>query len=303
MLLTDDARVVQRLTSQLYRYSGRAAQLELELAKLRLTAFEQAHGGAEALERQQTSPESAVRNRTAAVLDQSRLAIESKDHKKAYEFARLATDMIGTAERRAWQGVVRHCDSAVTLPLAMTEATLADASRHVARVGNAPLSANLLAGGDFKDLRTMMASGWRHFRHSKVDAASAVELVRSPGGRQGTCLLLRAAPPDSEIAPRLLETPPVWVTSPSVHVAAGQLLRIEGEIYIPHSITGSVDGLLIAETIGGEALAYRAGVTQGWRKFTLYRVATKNGPVSVTIALTGHGEAWLDDVSIRIVGG
>jgi len=80
-------------------------------------------------------------------------------------------------------------------------------------------------------------------------------------------------------------------------------VRIEGRIYIPHAITGSVDGLLIAESIGGEALAYRTGATDGWQHFTLYRVATRSGPISLTIALTGLGEAWIDDVTIRTVGG
>ena len=60
---------------------------------------------------------------------------------------------------------------------------------------------------------------------------------------------------------------------------------------------------MIAESIGGEALAYRTGVTDGWQHFTLYRVATRSGPITLTIALTGLGEAWIDDLTIRTVGG
>ena len=81
----------------------------------------------------------------------------------------------------------------------------------------------------------------------------------------------------------------------------GKWVRVEGEIYIPHAITGTVDGLLIAESIGGEPLAYRSGVTKGWQRFTLDRVAIRTGPFSITVALTGHGEAWIDDLTIRVV--
>jgi hypothetical protein len=301
VLLTDDALVVQRLTEQLRRHSGRAAQLENELAKLCVLSFEASHpeltGTGAQSSREVAEYDAALKSLTA-----SSAALAAKDHKKSYQQARQTTDTLGTMNRRVWQNIVRHSDSAVSMPLAMTEATLADAARHLPQVANAPLSANVLPAGDFKNLSTLMAAGWRHYRQTNVKAMSAVELVPAPGSRPGTCMLLRAAPTETEIAPRLVETPPVWITSPTVQVTQGQLVRIEGEIYIPHAITGSVDGLLIAESIGGEPLAYRAGVTQGWQRFTLYRVATRTAPLSVTIALTGHGEAWIDDITIRTVG-
>jgi hypothetical protein len=301
ILLTDDALVVQRLAEQLRRHSGRAAQLEHDLSALRLASFQ-------ATQRGRTSPdrgsqfEEALENAQLAIED-SKSALASKDFKKAHALAREASEIIGGAHRSQWQSIVRQCDSAVSLPLAMTETSLADAARHLPRISNAPLSANLLPAGDFKDLGTMLGVGWRHFRQTSAESVSAVELTAAPGGQQGTCLLLRAAPTQPEAAPRLLESPPVWVTSPPVDVAEGQLVRIEGQIYVPHPITGSVDGLLIAESIGGDSLAFRAGTTDGWQHFTLYRVAPRTGPISIAIALTGHGEVWIDNFSIRVVGG
>jgi hypothetical protein len=44
--------------------------------------------------------------------------------------------------------------------------------------------------------------------------------------------------------------------------------------------------------------------TPGWQEFTLFRVVGGSGPtteVSVTFALSGLGEVWLDDVTIESV--
>jgi hypothetical protein len=99
--------------------------------------------------------------------------------------------------------------------------------------------------------------------------------------------------------PPVLESPPVWFTSPPVPVEAGQLLRIQGWVNIPSAIAGSVDGLLIVDSLGGEVLAERIPRTNGWEQFTLYRVATQSGPVSLTLALSGLGEAMVDDVTLQ----
>ena len=70
---------------------------------------------------------------------------------------------------------------------------------------------------------------------------------------------------------------------------------------VPAPITGSADGLLIVDSLSGEALAERIGKTDGWRQFVLYRVAPQSGTMSVTFALSGLGEAQLDDVVIQVV--
>jgi hypothetical protein len=46
-------------------------------------------------------------------------------------------------------------------------------------------------------------------------------------------------------------------------------------------------------------LAARIDKTNGWQEFTLCRVAPQSGTMTVTFALSGLGEARLDDVSIE----
>ena len=99
----------------------------------------------------------------------------------------------------------------------------------------------------------------------------------------------------------MIETPPLWITSPAVPVEAGQLVRIHGWVNIPAAITGSVDGLMVVDSLGGDDLAERIDKTAGWKEFTLYRAAWEPATVSVTFALSGLGEARIDDVTIQVL--
>ena len=80
------------------------------------------------------------------------------------------------------------------------------------------------------------------------------------------------------------------------------MVCIHGWVHVPAAITGSVDGLLILDSMTGEPLAERIGETPGWREITLYRMAPHSGQLVLTFALSGLGEAWLDDVTVRKVG-
>jgi hypothetical protein len=53
------------------------------------------------------------------------------------------------------------------------------------------------------------------------------------------------------------------------------------------------------DSLGGDALAQRIIPADGWREFVIYRAAPQAGPMTVTFVLSGFGEAWIDDVSIR----
>jgi len=55
------------------------------------------------------------------------------------------------------------------------------------------------------------------------------------------------------------------------------------------------------DSIGGDALAQRIIPADGWREFVMYRAAPQAGRLKVTFVLSGFGEAWIDDVSVRLV--
>ena len=76
---------------------------------------------------------------------------------------------------------------------------------------------------------------------------------------------------DSEEAPVVIETPPIWITTP-IYAAAGTLLEIVAQVRVPNPIEGSVDGLLVFDSYGGPALAERVNKTESWRRLVLYRI-------------------------------
>jgi hypothetical protein len=171
--------------------------------------------------------------------------------------------------------------------------------------------ANLLEGGRMEEINTLSSTGWRHFVRPTDQVKGSVELsTQSPADGQRS-LRICATAIDPEEAPVVIETPPIWITTPPINAAAGTLLEIVAKVRVPNPIEGSVDGLLVFDSYGGPALAERVNKTESWRRLVLYRIVppaqrSNDGlsvephpPLTVTFALTGLGEAQIDSVSIK----
>ena len=98
-----------------------------------------------------------------------------------------------------------------------------------------------------------------------------------------------------------IDATPLWIASPQIPVRGGQLVRIHGWVNIPRVIQGNPDGLMIVDSLGGQYMAERIPVTDGWQEFTLYRGVESDRDLQITFALTGVGEAMFDEVTIRTV--
>jgi hypothetical protein len=166
-------------------------------------------------------------------------------------------------------------------------------------VRSAQVGLNVLPAGDCESLNRLTHSGWRHFEHPQESVRTEVQLVAGEPHSGQTSLQMQVGQADAKIAVGMLETPPVWITTAAAPVESGQLLRIRGWVDVPAPITGSVDGLMIFDSLTGPALAERISQTRGWQEFSLYRIAPQAGAVTVTFALTGVGTARLDDVAIE----
>jgi hypothetical protein len=89
------------------------------------------------------------------------------------------------------------------------------------------------------------------------------------------------------------------VDSPPVKFEPGTLVRVSGWMRVPQEITGSPDGALFYDDAGGEPLAVRMTSVPHWRQFHLYRRVPASGQIAVTLALTGVGVAYFDDIRIE----
>ena len=104
----------------------------------------------------------------------------------------------------------------------------------------------------------------------------------------------------------VLERTFLAVDSPPVRLPPGTLVRVSGWVKIPGPISGTADGALFYDDAGGEPLAVRLLHTRDprelrpvWQQFHLYRRVPATGQISVTLALTGIGVAYFDDVRIE----
>jgi len=229
---------------------------------------------------------------------------EATDAASACRGLRRAAAVAGQFERRIWENAIKAEGSMVASPLTCSDATLAEAWQFIAAKAQTTPGEELLSGGEMERLEPLAQGGWRHFARSDKDILTSVEVSQTRPASGRGCLRLVAAPSAAAAAPVVVETPPVWVTTPPLTAPAGKLLEITAQVLVPKPIQGSVDGFMVFDSLGGPALAERVGQTRDWRRLVLHRVVPAEAagePLVVTFALSGLGEARLDDVSVRVL--
>jgi hypothetical protein len=299
VVFTDYPLVIRELNARLNQSRRRAAALVREIAAGDQVAVEVGSQRLAALGHDIPAtrpPRIAVQND----LRQYDALLAKGDVAAAYYQARHALANLRLIERM-------HFEEATSgsLPLgdprSASFATLAEHVRFTSELASAPKSPNRLPEGGCEDLSRMIQAGWKHYRHPRPGIATAVDL--SPqvarSGRAG--LRLRATAENAGNQPAAIESPPMWVTTAPLPVERGQLVEIQAQVRVAKPIAGSVDGLLMIDSLTGETMAQRLGQGADWQQLSVYRAVGQSGPMVVTFALCGLGEVWIDDVSVRVI--
>ena len=237
-------------------------------------------------------------------------AVLQADPATAVKLLERSRAIAGQLERLFWERGVTATGSIVASPLTTSTASLPDHWRLIEALATATAGDDLLAGGGMERIDLLAETGWRHVVQPSETIETGVELAIQQPAEGERSLRMIAAAADPEQAPLVVETPPIWITTPPVQAAAGTLLEISAQVWVPQRVAGSVDGLLVFDSYGGPALAERVNKTDSWRRLVLYRIvppadaaaddpAAGPPPLTVTFALTGLGEARIDAVSIR----
>ncbi|WP_425617942.1 hypothetical protein NA78x_001632 [Anatilimnocola sp. NA78] len=234
-------------------------------------------------------------------LAQAQRVIATGDFAAAHSYVVKAEQLQARVRRGHWEQSVAAFHSPAASPCIAQFTTLPLHWELANRLRGATWGANAQAGGDFESLDHMTKAGWKNYNRlpEGVKSEASLSLVNPHSGR--SALRLAAAPREPRVIPPPFERPVVWITSSPVPVREKQIARITGWCFIPQPITGSHDGLLIFDSIGGPELADRQHLTRGWRQFTIYRAVPESGELVVTFALTGLGEAWIDDVQVNLL--
>ncbi len=297
--ITQDALVVNHLARTWAENRAAATKLQYQLATSQMQFVEAVHAR---LAGQTPAAAPAQRWLTQARenLQHCEVLLGGNDYPAAHVFAEKALDRLAEVRRSDWEQAVRDFPSPSSSPCCAGFPTLALHWEMARRLQAAPVwSGNSLAAGDFESLEHLRATGWQNISQAGDTVRTRVELSpQSPHGA-GTSLRLQAAV-EAQTSPSALESPPLQIVSPPLPVRRGQLLRVRGWVRVPERITASPDGLLVYDSLGGPELGERFQLTDGWREFTFYRVAPADGGLSLTFALTGLGEAALDEVSVSV---
>jgi hypothetical protein len=238
---------------------------------------------------------------------------DARQFPEAYRESERALRPLRILMRAQWEKAIKGLDTPVASPYAVTFFTLPRHWQFMDEVKRSVAAANVLTGGDFEIIPERTQDAWKleeptlddvdlvaqrvgdlKVPVSKGAAPTTVELPQQ--GKQ--CCMLQIKPKKAP-APQALERTLLALTSPVVRLQPGSLVQVSGWIRIPQTITASPDGALFYDSAGGEPLAVRLIEPTPWKKFTLYRRVPASGTITVTLALTGIGSVYFDDVRIE----
>jgi len=245
-------------------------------------------------------------------LQKSKELLDSNSFSEAYHEAQRALRPLRILMRLQWEKAARGLDSPVTSPYSVSYYTLPKHWPFMDQVRRSTVGNNLLRGGDFELPPDRKQESWGLTRPN-VDALELIaerltELQHAKPGGNGAldapmegkqCAMLQIRPRGGRAAPAAIEKVHMTLTSPTLRLPPGTLVQVSGWVNIPAPITASPDGALIYDSAGGEQLAIRLTDATPWKKITVYRRVPASGTINVTIAMTGIGTIYFDDMRVE----
>jgi hypothetical protein len=216
----------------------------------------------------------------------------------AYDAAQVALRSLRLLMRAEWDQAVRNLDSPVSSPYGISWFTLPRHWELLDELRQLQPGANVLPDGDFEAPPEKVPEGWTVQEVPPLDPVVATAKRVTDVPLQGKQCLHLSVMPRTPIPVEALERTYLAIHSPEVELKPGTLVQISAWVRTP-GIGGSEDGALLYDSAGGEPLAVRIRGTRGWRKYRLYRRVPESGRISVTLAMSGLGNVYFDDVRIE----
>jgi len=288
ILLTDDPQAFSQVARYLRKIAPAATRLRRELAAQRLQDSIGSLG----------SWKTNLKERKSAqqLLDQATFELQACDQNLASGSRDLAYSHADTVDQ-----ILNQVDSALAATTKGNAGSVAEVAQVYLqqRLARAPAGTNLLSGGGFENLAALIEAGWRHRQLPLEGIASSVRLSSIAPHSGLYCLELEARSTDKSAPTPVVPASPVWIQTSPVQVRAGDLVEITGVARVPEPLLGSIDGLLLIDSLGGPDMALRISHAPSWQPFRILRAAPSDGEITVSIALSGLGKAQIDDLAIR----
>lgn len=296
IVMTQNSIIINSISQRIVRFAPRLAELMKELATMRLENWLQQHGARKLGDRDEM-----YYRRAKLFLDGAEKAFAAREYADAFTLAQRATRPIAYLEQQVWHEKTAQFPTPNFLPAAVTYRTLPILDPWLRMTSGLNRGRNVLPGGEFDDLRQVPATGWRQLQSwNAYDGITPRADIAEEAAHSGPCgLKLEVTMKDKNTAPVMFDSPPVVIRGPAVQIGpVGTVYQVELWLNIPVPLKNTVEGLKITDSNSGEVLAERRMKTNGWQKITFQRVVTDANPVFMTIALTGYGTVYVDDVKI-----
>ncbi len=296
--LTNEPKWKDSLVERVQAIKASSALASVELARLKFDRVAKVH---EALQTLAPSiPDGPqLLGRARLRLERAEATLRAKDYHTARLNACETMQSLRILQRAHWEEAVRTLTSPVSSPYTFCFQTLPQHWKLVADFGRSRSrdSRNLLPSGEFEDLDTLIAEGWKNEQNVPDELRAKAELF--PSGRSSRYALRLACEPAAGITPpRYLERAAVTLTTPAISARAGQVLHISGWVKIRQPITGHRDGLMIYDNLLGKPGALRFHEATSWTKFELLREPRESTDLTLTFSLCGMGDVLIDDLRI-----
>ncbi len=298
VLFTSDTAVSERLKRIASRMTQPAAEVTLELAKVKRQRVAAVHqqlvaiapplnDGADML---RSADDKIAAAKSAAANGNFALALETADE---------ALQALRILQRAHWEDAVRQFKSPLASPHAVCYSTLPDHYRLINKVGrsimNPSQEANLLPSGSFEDEASIFEEWMLTATESPRVFAGGALLGKSPQqGRYGLQLVVRRR----DTLPIDIAGSSATLLSPSMPVTAGQVLHVSGWVRVVRPLADDADGATLHDNLLGPSAGLRWTRTKGWERFEMLREVPEDGDFELTLALHGEGEVHFDDIRV-----
>lgn len=315
IFFTSDPSIRSQVEQRSRDYGARAATLAAELARRERMAFETTFAKLRQAQQAGAIPErdkipliameeqESLLKVTQDDIDIATAFFEKRDFGSAYLQSEKSTRGIRVAARALWAEATAYDIQPAMTPVSTCFANLPAYIDTYNRAATAHRDVNRLPSGTAEDI-AQWSGAWTMSKH-RIDGMEAAANLASEAARSGPAGILMHAWSVEPIEPGVpfnVETAPIWATtSPGIPVRRGEMICVSGWINIPQKIGGSHDGVMVFDSIGGEALALRFDQTKGWQKFAFYRIAPGDGEMFLTLSLCGLGKVSFDDLEVTAV--
>jgi hypothetical protein len=298
VLLTSDTTLLAQLRREVARTRSWAALWASELAVAELDHLKHANARLVAMGRAQ--PDGPALLQTAQEhLAGCRGALAKGEYSASFAEAQRAMRAIRILERAHWDDAVKELSTPQASPYAVSFATLPEHWELMREASDGEWNSNLVAGGEFESVEALAADGWTQ----RLTAGDGLELkatLSAQNPRRGErSLHLEVKPAAGQEPPAVLDSTEATLVSRPIPVVAGDVVRVRFWLRIPAAIRGNVEGAAIYDSIGGPALAVARSEPLEWKQYTLLRRVARTEPMTVTLALTGIGDVYIDDLEVQ----